>query len=257
MPPAVSPTDPPAGFCFVTGCPRSGTSALTRLLNAHHGVVIGEERYRFLVRDLEAAGRLDEFGPQLFEPERFLDVREAESGYPRERFARLYDVAEHRLARQRMVWIGDKLIPPSNALVDAWADRFPGVRVVFIHRDPVAVAGSFQRRADDPDDRWPSRLGYRRMPRLWHRSLDALDHARARLGDGRVHVVTYEALFSESTQALEALAAFLDLDAAGMERRWAMFCAMADHQRPSGLTPRQEHWVRRRTDRPVPGSPTA
>ena len=51
-------------YAFITGCSRSGTTALTRLLNRHPDVAIGYERNNRL------AGR-GLLTPSLFEPERF------------------------------------------------------------------------------------------------------------------------------------------------------------------------------------------
>ena len=59
-------------YCFVFGCPRSGTTAVARLLQAHPRVVIGMERYKFLLSRRRDRGT---FGPTLFERERFFDFR--------------------------------------------------------------------------------------------------------------------------------------------------------------------------------------
>jgi Sulfotransferase family len=59
-------------YCFVFGCPRSGTTAVVRLLQAHPRVVIGMERHKFLLSRRRDRAK---FGPALFEPERFFDFR--------------------------------------------------------------------------------------------------------------------------------------------------------------------------------------
>ena len=41
----------PEQYLFVTGCPRSGTTALVELLASHYAIVIGMERYKYVARD--------------------------------------------------------------------------------------------------------------------------------------------------------------------------------------------------------------
>ena len=79
-----------ADFLFATGCPRSGNTALTRLLNAHDEIVMGSERYKYLLYE----GRFWELTPELYAPPRYFDFRETDTNITPEvqdgRFARQY-----------------------------------------------------------------------------------------------------------------------------------------------------------------------
>ncbi len=61
-------------YVFIAGCPRSGTSALTFLLNEHPTVAIGFERYKRLRAQLD---------PFHFTSEPALRAGASRDGYPR------------------------------------------------------------------------------------------------------------------------------------------------------------------------------
>ncbi|WP_405196631.1 sulfotransferase [Zarconia navalis] len=49
-------------FLFVCGCPRSGTTAIAKLLNYHSKVILGMERYKYQIRKNES----NAINPSLF-----------------------------------------------------------------------------------------------------------------------------------------------------------------------------------------------
>ena len=91
-------------YLLVSGIARSGTTALTDLLNAHPGVVIGQERFFNLV----TPERIREMDETLFEPGRFLEPERAETHNTGWRSDERYvSFLRHKFARATV--IGDKV----------------------------------------------------------------------------------------------------------------------------------------------------
>lgn len=166
---------------IVGGCPRSGTTAMMRLLNGHPKVCLGDERYywRFERGELDAG---------LFEPDRFFELAEADRHWDegREPLPGLtkedYDAA---------AWRGDKY-PPLWRAYDAIAERLPDARIVCVLRNPLSVAESYAARAEDGEDAW--HFGPDRALDDWNEAVRA---ALAAVRAGRdVVVATYEAVFA-------------------------------------------------------------
>ncbi|HUF56148.1 MAG TPA: sulfotransferase, partial [Thermohalobaculum sp.] len=184
---------------FVSGVQRSGTTALGELLNAHPRIALGIERYKFVY------GRApDEVGPRLFEAGRFFDVKETETNLRAPshylRLRRKFDAA---------TLVGDKL-PGLQHRLPLLAERFPGARVLFLVRDPAAVAASWQQRAGDRQDHWPAENGAERAVAEWNRSMRAVcDWRSDRL---RLIPVSFEGLFSGSLLHLRRLLAAIGVD---------------------------------------------
>jgi hypothetical protein len=192
-------------YVFVGGPQRSGTSGLTRLLNTHPSVAIGNERYRLLVLD---KARRDEIGPQLFEPERFFrfdpsETRIGERRYPDfDGLKRKYALATHR---------GDKLpiVLDIRALL---LERFPRSRFVLIYRDPYKVSSSWHARQRRETDPWPAKRNYKMAVAQMNERL-AQTVALARRNPRRYIPVRYERVFDpDSTTALVALLARIGLE---------------------------------------------
>ena len=180
---------------IVGGCPRSGTTALTRLLNAHPRVLIGDERYYWRFEHRQVS-------PDLFARDRFLDVRrsdrhwaEGRAPWPPGDPAARFEAASH---------IGDKF-PRLADVADHLAAMLPDAQLVWIVRNPLSVAESYEaRRADDAD--------------AWHFGLDrALDDWNQGVGGALRHpgalVLSYERLFVGGGD-LGRLFSALDLDPA-------------------------------------------
>jgi len=130
------------GYLFVAGCPRSGTTALWRLLIAHPQICLGDERYSELYWR-------PEFGPGLFAADRFWDLRPGDTFYD-DLDRPEYEEMRSRYAKAR--YVGDK-IPFLTHVFPALTDRFGrGLRVVTIERDLDSVLASYRRRSKAPDD---------------------------------------------------------------------------------------------------------
>ncbi len=183
------------------GCPRSGTTALARLLNGHARVLLGNERYY----------RLFEHGtitPAQFERERFLTIEEGDThdeppglaAGPRPHWLGVDPAARWGGARL----VGDKF-PPLFRAYDLIAKRLPEARLVYVLREPLSVAESYQARADDPGDAWP--FDAARAVSDWNESVRRTA-AETRLD---LVVVTYETILRDEA-AVETLLRRLGLD---------------------------------------------
>ena len=184
-------------YLFVCGCPRSGTTAMWRLLAASRQVVLGVERY---------ALRMDRIERSMFERERFLKVEPGDTFYDDlHSFSPYYRNLPARFDQAR--WVGDK----SPRLYD-WFDnlkaQFPGATVLMMFRNIYDVAASYKRRAQDENDTfWGRGQGVEAALGDWTRSIQAFHRHR----DGLDLVpVCYERLLSRH-EGLEAVFAHLDL----------------------------------------------
>jgi hypothetical protein len=241
--------------CFVFGCPRSGTSALTRLLHQDDRVVMGMERYKDLLLDPD--GRAG-FSPDLFEPARFLDFRPGDTNITPDtdagRYVRHYARAERRFREGTVEVVGDK-VRAQDLVTTTVAERVPDARFVFIYRDLLRVASSFEARAANVDDTgWAANRGYRRALQRWNMAFAAADELLDRVGAPPVFVVRYERLFNGDEEVCAALFAFLGLDLTPVVRR--RFAQMTDRweQRaaePLGLEPDQQAYLRDHADQTV------
>lgn len=195
---------------FVYGLSRTGTTALVDTLNWHPQIAIGMERFK----RLWVQERINELGPVLFERERFFDFSDdltnitPASGPKWQRFygalAAKWDTAG---------WVGDKMIQP---FFDETLAAFPRGKIVCIVRDPFDTAHSWQQRADNPHDSWPSQRGARKAVGLWHASLRRIQHAALKYPDA-VLVVEYGSLFvSTNRDPIERLTRFLQVGAGGL-----------------------------------------
>lgn len=191
---------------FLCGCARSGTSVLQRVLAGHADIALGMERY---IRRFRQSGHLS---PDLFEKERFFDVREGDTFYPDlSRFERTYSAMADRYDQCR--YVGDK-IPLLYRGYDAIFESFPNARFIFISRGIWDVASSFKRRAlNESDPTWGDGRGVADAIREWNDAHRLTAEAMQRHGD-RIFVVNYEKLFGEWS-GLEAMFDFLSLTVSG------------------------------------------
>ena len=221
---------------FVTGVQRSGTSALTTLLNAHSQIAIGMERYKYLYR-----GDPADVGPHLFDDGRFFDIQPSETNI---------GMAPHyRALRGKfsgVAYVGDKM----PGLVDCFPllmQRFASPRFVYIFRDPAFVAASWQARADNPNDPWPAQNDAMVAVKSWNAEMERVI-AFAQAHPGLLVPIGYEHLFSGAPDALDRLLHHLGLppDAALTQAHAAMTAGWSERSvNPPRLDRRRLDHVRR------------
>jgi hypothetical protein len=240
----------PLEHCFVLGCPRSGTTVLTRLLTSHPQVVIGMERYKFIFSELDRGQPVGDLAA-LFTPDRFEDFRPGDTNLRPPVFAAHYERAARRLAGGDVRYLGDKVAPCSPPVVAALERAFPTARFVLISRDPVSVASSYRQRARDPNDSWPARRTHRAAVSAWNMVTGAAEQLAGRVGPERLFALRFERLFTDGGASAARMFAFLDLDMTdSVKSRYEASAARAVSVRATGpvLSGRQRRYVTQRTD---------
>jgi len=175
---------------FVCGCARSGTTALAQLVGSHPRVLLGIERYGRLARDrflLEA---------RHLEPARFARIEDGDTFYSSFEGRHYWDdgFADKLAGAVALAYVGDK----KPMLYRFWRElfeRFPDARLLFIYREPLAVARSWERRARAPGGNWPPGRDAAAAISEWNRAAACI-RAAARQQQS-VCIVSYEGLLSE------------------------------------------------------------
>ena len=186
-------------FAFITGCSRSGTTALTRLVNRHPRVAIGFERFN------RRAGA-GELSPELFEAERFRRFDSADSHHTGWKGDEIREPVLEKIATAEVV--GDKL--PQLIGRMGQLSRFHDPAVIFILREPYAIAKSFDRRARNPKDKWSDGRDFRRAIKEFNAAVQDAEEL-IRSNTYRHYVIAYETFFLER-EGLDDLFAFLGVD---------------------------------------------
>lgn len=173
---------------FLSGTARAGTSALVNILNQHNHILLGQERYfnRFRQNTISSAD---------FEKERFLDTREGDTHAQGGLF-----VPQRRRRYDNAVYIGDKYPPMFRHLEHVLAE-FPDARHIYILRNPLSVAESYEARFRNPDDNWT--LDWRAGLAAWNDSVARI----ATLTEAQLQqflFVQYEEIYA-GTRAINAL----------------------------------------------------
>ena len=240
------------GFLFICGNPRSGTAPLGDLLNTDHRLIIGKERYRRVRKGL---------GPEHFTRERFFEPTSRETSFLPARLIpeaeKGYSVWPENEAELRRKWnspglayVGDKA-PFYIRQLPYLRDTFPGCKLVVLLRDPVSVADSYQRRAEDPDDHWPSENDHKVAIEHWNQSIEDLNDYLVRFGLQDLFIVDYQTFYSGDQTYLRSLYRFLELDTSQfVERQFIEATRDSDRRsaRQLRLSPEDEMAVRTQAD---------
>ena len=174
---------------FICGCPRSGTTALWQLMVAHPKIVLGVERYVLL------SFKKGLIEPALFAKEKFFDLQPNETFYTNlVEFSAYYTEAARNFSEA--TWVGDK-VPTLYLDYGGIEANFDNAHILYIARNIVDVAGSYQKRATNVDDHtWSPDRDYRRAVHDWRASLrTTLDFLGNEERHSNLKVIFYEDLF--------------------------------------------------------------
>jgi len=231
--------DPPP--FFIVGCPRSGTTLLRRMLDAHPEIGVAPETH--FARRLDAIRESDHSGSDRETGRRLSDLI-CESAEVKEmgldpgalkesmlkvspNFGEMFGtiLQSYRQVRQTK-WIGEKT-PSHVNYIDTIVDWFPEAKFIHLVRDPRGVVNSWKTVP------WSS--GYRwRDAEVWVEYVSNGRFAEERMGE-RIHSLTYETLLGEPRSAVERLCRFLEIPFVSQIENF--------HARPSGnVNVEREPW---------------
>lgn len=191
---------------LVCGVPRSGTTATAQLLNTSPGVVLGVERYS---HQLMAAGNappdaIRRTVEELFGKDRLFDFREVDN--------KPFPPSEAEAAKAKYdaaAYVGDK-VPRLFLHVEAFAGACPDARFLYVVRDPVGVAASWQARAETRTGNWPAENDYRAGTAMWNASVREAVRVQRAIGWRRLAFVDYGRLFGSPEGAVRQWRAVMD-----------------------------------------------
>ena len=209
----------PAGktHLIVSGTARSGTTALAELLNAHEGICLGIERFKFQYL------RRNNYDAGMFAKDRFFDFRAEDTNLTPEAKPAWAPVYEE-MARK---WdgaavIGDK-VPVMAPVLGDFLRVNPDFRCIYILRNLKDVALSWQARADRVRDSWPAGKGFEAACESWDaqmRAIHALTEQKA--VRPRILILNYDTMYLDGGRSRDAILAFLELGpSAGYEATFA------------------------------------
>ena len=193
---------------IVTGVARSGTTALAKLLNAHEGICLGVERFKFQFL------RQNNHSAALFERDRFFTFLEEDTNIrpdSKPEWQPLYEDIARKWDSARV--IGDK-VPDMMPVLPAFLQTNPDFKCIYILRSLKAVALSWQTRADDRRDSWPSGRGFELACESWAAQARDMEQlmASGRV-KGRILLLDYDKMCEPGNRSAEAILRFLDLPA--------------------------------------------
>ena len=149
------------GYCFVSGSARSGTSELVRMLNCSPTILIGMERFFYLIERRE-------LNHKHFSEEYFGNIKNEDTHADG---ALIIDMSSYKERFESSKIIGDKY-PNLYEYFDYIFEIFPKAKHLYILRNPLSVAESYQARFTNPEDpQWL--LDYKFGLANWNKSVSA------------------------------------------------------------------------------------
>ena len=190
-------------YLFICGCPRSGTTALVRLLNSSPAIGIGMERYKYYANKQD----INKINQDLFKPESFLDLKDEQTNI---KWSKFYAELEPKYKSQ-IKYKGDKY-PHYYRFYNQINEAFKDVKWIHIVRNIDSVAKSYNARAIDGKDIWPREADYRKAVAHWNESLVKTWEYQKKQVDPKLFVCEYEKIFSYDFDYLNSLLNFLEVD---------------------------------------------
>lgn len=189
-------------YLFICGCPRSGTTALVRLLNSHKSLAIGMERYKYYANQKN----IKKINPELFKSDVFFELKDSQTNINWKYF---YDELIDKY-QSGVKYLGDKY-PHYYRFYNQINKNVNNVKWIFIVRDVVSIAKSYNARAADPNDRWSPKADYRKAVDHWNESLVETWKYQKSHPNPNLFVCEYERLFRYDLDYLNSLLDFLDV----------------------------------------------
>ena len=209
-------------YLFLCGVPRSGTTALVKILNKHDDICIGVERFKYIAMQSD---KVSNFNEDLFNEDRFFDVKSEDTNVI------IGDIYKKIKSKYRFAKVvGDKVPRYYMKLKLIW-DRFPNSKIIYIVRDLKSVANSWNARAANPNDAWPDANNYARAVGEWN-SANGIALKAAQQKPKQFLIVKYEEIFPDGVSLMENLLRSIDLEIDDQFR--AAYRAVVNEPRKSG-----------------------
>ncbi|MFM9994336.1 MAG: sulfotransferase family protein [Phycisphaerales bacterium] len=246
-------------IAFITGCGRSGTTILTRLLGKHRDVTALNDQYMTWAQawpQYDVAGQVP-FDPAVHAP---LELSEEHARRDPEAAARLRAMLDERREGRRV--IVEKLAQ-NNMRLGFLRALYPDCLLINIVRHGVEVARSIEQRAlkgrwyGVRERKWDCLAAHARVNGYgdllalctdpvhrglleWRMSVDAADRFFDRAGESGVLRVRYEQLVTDPIGVCEGLERFLGVAARPVMREFAG-TKIARRGAPADVGPPPEH----------------
>lgn len=189
-------------YLFVCGTPRSGTTAMWRLLTSDNRICLGVERYGNLFFEKPLT-------KNLFTKDRFLTYEKGDTFYnDLSSFNNYYDRIEKNFNGYEVV--GDK-IPLLYKYIERTLASIPEAKIVIMIRNIFDIAASYEARAANKnDDSWSRDKRTASAIQDWRDMLKVIDEFS---NDTRIKPVIFEDFFNDQDNNcnLEKLYKFIDL----------------------------------------------
>ena len=213
-------------YLFVTGCPRSGTTLLQRMLDNHPRLAVSNDTHVVPRRVMPLLGPESPLTDQLVDEvigyKRFgrLGIDEPAARHlavGAGTFAGFVRALFEEFARRSGKPLAGEKTPAYERHLPVLHRLFPDARFVDIVRDGRDVALSTLDWVTQKPDRFLGRLALwdeepvAMCALRWRRQVSAGERGRSELGDDRCFVVRYEELAATPEPVLRSVAAFLDL----------------------------------------------
>jgi len=190
-------------FLFISGCDRSGTTALVNLLNSHPKLSIGMERYKGLIKNEDV---LDTLNPKRFETENFFNIKDEETNIQWKKF---YD--ELKSKYDTSLYVGDK-VPRYFQVYSHFKRAFPEAKHIAMIRSPHEVANSWKVRANNSKDIfWSKNNDVKQSIKVWNKSLE-VSYKAMKNKQLDMLAVNYSSLFCGNKDELIRIMNFLNIE---------------------------------------------
>lgn len=193
-------------YVFIGGCPRSGTTALFRLLVSSEQVGIGFERYLELIgRPDNMTGFMCQVNASLFEKSEFFKKLDKKWYIKQKWIQEYYSSLRTRYNKAKI--LGDKI----PLLESDWKKIrlcIPEANFLYIFRNIYDVAFSYNQRARNELDRtWTKTKDYKEAVRDWNSSILSIKQM-AEFCD--LYIIKYEDIFFDKS-CIDKLLQFLSI----------------------------------------------
>ena len=188
-------------YLFVAGCPRSGTTALVKILNSHYQIILGMERFKYVKKKIT---------PNHFTKTNFLALHKQETNIFEKNRDNSYEEIDRKFQNNKIEIIGDKY-PQYYTQLEYLKTTFDPCQFLFLFRDSYEVASSFNVRAENKKDHWPAKNDFRAAVHHWNRSLKKLHEYTKKNSDKDFYIVRYEWLYAGNITYFETILNFLGI----------------------------------------------